>query len=104
MKTRELLLMLEERGIGVGNRFYKQSKKFICAYIAAGTDPALCLAEATDHLVTSRLFRSLRNRYDLTADNLNSFLSYYTSLFKKSFGGKEPTDGIRLLKEEIFKK
>ena len=94
---------LSERGIGIGNRFDKQAKKFICAYMAMSPENNESLAEAVDHLITSRLFRSLKNRYDLTQDNLREFKNFYVDLFKKSFG-HTPKDGIRLLDNEIENK
>lgn len=94
---------LRERGIGVGNRFDKQAKKFICAYMAMSNESKESLAEAADHLITSRLFRSLKNRYDLTADNLREFKEFYGKLFSNAFS-HEPSDGLRLLDNEIENK
>ena len=94
---------LGERGIGIGNRFDKQAKKFICAYMAMSPENNESLAEAADHLITSRLFRSLKNRYDLTQDNLREFKNFYVDLFKKSFSNM-PKDGIHLLDNEIENK
>ncbi len=94
---------LRERGIGIGNRFDKQAKKFICAYMAMSQESNESLSEAADHLITSRLFRSLKNRYDLTADNLKEFKDFYAKLFSKTFG-HEPKDGLRLLDKEIENK
>ena len=94
---------LRERGIGIGNRFDKQAKKFICVYMASTNGDKKFLAEAVDHLITSRLFRSLKNRYDLTKDNLAAFRDFYIELFKKVFGS-EPTDGRNLLNYEIENK
>ena len=95
---------LNSRGIGIGNRFDEQARKFICAYIALGTDSTECLAEAADHLITSRLFRSLKNRYDLTADNLEDFQKKYSKLFSDTFRNQEPIEGNKLLNAEILKK
>jgi hypothetical protein len=104
IKNGKLRSMLKDRGIGIGNRFEKQAKKFICAYMALGDNSTKCLAEAVDHLITSRLFRSLRNRYDLTADNLDSFQKFYSKLFSDTFGRNEPLEGIKLLTYEIANK
>lgn len=95
---------LNSRGIGVGNRFDEQAKKFICAYMALGDGSTQCLAEAADHMITSRLFRTLRNRYDLTADNLDVFQQKYDKLFAEVFRGQTPTDGDKLLTSERQKK
>lgn len=95
---------LNSRGIGVGNRFDEQARKFICAYMALGDGTIQCLAEAADHMITSRLFRTLRNRYDLTADNLEDFQKKYDKLFAETFRGQTPADGDKLLISEIQKK
>lgn len=104
IKNPTLCDWLGSRGIGIGNRFEEQARRFICAYIALGADTPQCLAEAADHLITSRLFRSLRNRYDLTADNLVDFQAKYTKLFAETFKGNEPIEGKKLLDTEICKK
>ena len=104
IKNPTLCGWLNSRGIGVGNRFDEQARKFICAYIALGTDTTECLAEAADHLITSRLFRSLKNRYDLTADNLEDFQKKYSKLFSETFRNQEPVEGNKLLNAEILKK
>lgn len=103
IKNPNLMKMLQDRGIGVGNRFDKQAKKFICAYVALGDNDKVCLAEAVDHLIASRLLRTLKNRYDLTADNLSKFNDFYCQLFKETFG-LEPVEGLKLLSDEILKK
>ena len=104
IKTPKLCDWLNSRGIGVGNRFDEQARKFICAYMALGDDTIECLAEAADHLITIRLFRSLKNRYDLTADNLEDFRKKYSNLFSDTFKDQEPVEGNKLLNAEILKK
>lgn len=104
IKNPKLVEWLKDRGIGIGNRFDEQAKRFICAYIALGTDSTQCLAEAADHLVTSRIFRSLRNRYDLSDTNIDEFQKKYSELFSQYFKGQEPLEGKKLLDEEYLKK
>ena len=104
IKTPDLCDWLNSRGIGIGNRFEEQARKFICAYMALGTGTTECLAEAVDHLITSRLFRSLKNRYDLTVDNLEDFQKKYNKLFSDAFKNQEPVEGNKLLFAEIRKK
>lgn len=104
IKTPALCEWLNSRGIGIGNRFEEQARKFICAYMALGTDTTECLAEAADHLITSRLFRSLKNRYDLTVDNLEDFQKKYNKLFSDTFKNQVPVEGNKLLDAEIRKK
>ena len=95
----ELKDMLAAKGIGIGNRFENQAERFICAYRACGGK----LAEAADHLVTSRLFRTLKNRYDLDKGNLTAFKEKYENLFKGEFK-EEPQIALGFLDEEIQKK
>lgn len=104
IKNEKLIKLLEDRGIGIGNRFNKQARKFICAYLALSDDSIKHLAEAVDHLITSRLLRSLRNRYDLTEGNLQEFQKDYEGLFAAAFAKETPKEGLKLLAEEIKKK
>lgn len=96
-------LHLMDKGIGVGNRLEDQAKRFIGVYIEAGNNPNEDLSVAADHLITSRLFRSLKNRYDLSKNNLTSFKENYIKIFKESFK-KEPNFAKELLDNEISKK
>ena len=98
--------LLMEKGIGVGNRFEDQAERFICTFIETG-DPNKkdeSLAKATDHLITTRLFRTLRNRYDLDKHNLQTFKEKFDSLFSQTFINCKPTIADDLLNAEIEKK
>lgn len=93
------------KGIGVGNRFEDQAERFISAFIVTG-DPKKkdeSLAKASDHLITTKLFRTLRNRYDLEKNSLQTFKEEYDKLFNVHFAN-EPKFANRLLTEEIEKK
>lgn len=97
--------LLSDRGIGVGNRFENQAERFISAFIETG-DPNKkdeSLAKAADHLITTRLFRSLRNRYDLNKNNLQTFQKEFDEDFAECFG-HEPKKADEMLKSEIEKK
>ena len=95
--------LLMDKGIGVGNRLEDQAKRFIGVYIESGADKKKDLAVASDHLITSRLFRSLKNRYDLDKNNLTSFKEEYINIFKTKFGS-QPNFAKELLEIEISKK
>ncbi len=101
----EVKLLLMEKGIGVGNRFEDQAERFICAFIETGNPSKKdeSLAKAADHLVTTRLFRTLRNRYDLDKHNLQTFKNDFDSLFVNEFG-QSPTKADDMLNAEIDKK
>ncbi len=101
--SKDLQILLSEKGIGIGNRFDEQAKKFICSYIALGDDNDKCLAEAADHLITSRLFRTLKNRYEIDSSELKDFKDQYDLLFKDFFSN-DPEDGDKLLQAELDKK
>jgi hypothetical protein len=98
-------LLLKDRGIGVGNRLESQAERFISVFLHSGDkkNNKQDLASAADHLITSRLFRSLKNRYDLDKNNLSSFKKDYVDLFKKRFDS-EPKFAIELLDIELNKK
>lgn len=103
INSESMLLLLEEKGIGIGNRFEYQAEKFISVYIDSGNNKEKDIAYAVDHLITSRLFRLLKNRYDLDKANLTKFKEEYVKLFQDSFKYK-PDLGIELLNSEIDKK
>lgn len=100
----ELKYLLIDKGIGIGNRLEFQSEKFIGVYLEAGKQKEKDLAFAADHLITSRLFRSLKNRYDLDKANLVKFKEDYLKIFKNSFANTLPSLAIELLDVEISKK
>jgi hypothetical protein len=102
-KNDDFKYLLMEKGIGTGNRFDKQAKKFISVFLASGTEPEKSLATSADHLITSRLFRTLRNRYDLDKANLTKFKDDYIKLFQTSFKS-QPSFAIELLTSELDKK
>jgi hypothetical protein len=88
-----------EKGIGMGNRLEDQAKRFIGVYLTSGGK----LSEAVDHLITSRLLRTLKNRYDLDKTNLTQFKDDYIAAFTKAFSD-EPKVAKELLETEISKK
>lgn len=96
--------LLEEKNIGIGNRFEKQAKKFITVFVASGKDNVGDLAKAADHLVTSRLLRTLKDRYELNSDSLKKFKAEFVALFELHFNGKKPVRAMELLDKEIEKK
>ena len=98
-------LLLSDKGIGVGNRLENQSERFISVFLNSGNPKEKDgdFAIATDHLITSRLFRTLKNRYDLDKNNLSNLRKEYVDLFKSKFK-VEPKYAIALLDNEILKK
>lgn len=105
INSEEMRELLMEKGIGIGNRLEDQAERFICTFVASG-DPKKkeeSLATAADHLITTRLFRTLRNRYDLEKNTLQIFKEKYIELFRNQFN-YIPRFADRLLTEEIEKK
>ena len=101
----DVKMLLMEKGIGIGNRFEDQAERFICAFIEAG-DPRhkdQSLAVASDHLITTRLLRTLKNRYDIEKSNLQSFKELFDEYFNKAFS-QMPKYADDLLSNEIDKK
>ena len=96
-------LLLMDKGIGIGNRLEFQAEKFISVFVESGKDKEKDIANAVDHLISSRLFRSLKNRYDLDKANMTKFKDDYVKLFNISFN-LHPTFAIELLTSEISKK
>lgn len=103
IKDKALLDLLSERGIGIGNRFEGQAKRFLSVFVEAGDNVAEDTAKAVDHLVTTRLFRILKDNYDLSPDTLDEFKERYKRLFYGRFK-YEPTEAIELIKKELDKK
>lgn len=100
----DMKFLLLEKGIGVGNRLEYQAEKFIGVFVESGNEKEKDIAIATDHLITSRLFRTLKNRYDLDKTNLTKFKEEYVKLFEKTFKNQKPSFTIDLLDTEISKK
>lgn len=100
----DIKLLLMDKGIGVGNRLEYQAEKFIGVFVESGNEKEKDIAIATDHLITSRLFRTLKNRYDLDKTNLTKFKDEYVKLFDKTFKNQKPSFTIDLLDTEISKK
>ncbi len=100
----DMKLLLMDKGIGIGNRLEYQAEKFIGVFVESGNDKEKDVAIATDHLITSRLFRTLKNRYDLDKTNLTKFKDEYVKLFDKTFKDQKPSFTIDLLDTEISKK
>jgi hypothetical protein len=66
--------------------------------MACGTDPQKDLAEAVDHLMTSRLLRIFENKYGLDPNKVNLFKEDYSAIFKMYFNDIEPQMASKFLK------
>lgn len=97
--------LLDEKEIGIGNRFEDQARRFICTFIATGNNNNIqeSQAKAADHLIATRLFRKLRNRYELDKSNLQSFKESFDTAFRQAYR-IPPTICDKMLEDEIRKK
>lgn len=100
IESKDFKDLIDEKNIGVGNRFEKQANRFISVFLASGRDKKEDLAVAADHLITSRLFRTLKNRYDLDKNNLQKFRDTFELLFEAEFG-KKPEFANKMMDYEI---
>ena len=103
IKDNNLLDLLAERGIGVGNRFEGQAKRFLSVFVEAGENVKEDTAKAADHLMTTRLLRTLKDNYDLGYDTLDDFKERYKLVFFNYFD-YEPIEAIELIEKELDKK
>lgn len=69
-------------GIGWGNRLEKQIKLFIPVFIALGGNEA----NALDHILATKILRSIKGRYDLQESTLKEMEDELANNFKKEFG------------------
>lgn len=103
IKDENLLELLAKHDIGIGNRFEGQAKRFISVFVDAGEDAMEDLAKAADHLMTTRILRTLKDNYDLDYDPLDRFKTDYVAIFSKHFY-TEPKETIELIDRELGKK
>ncbi|MFE6547239.1 hypothetical protein ACFVHS_02360 [Streptomyces sp. NPDC057746] len=87
----------EELRIGWGNRLEMQIKEFAPVVVAAGGSPG----EALDHLLATRILRSVRGRYDIHADTLDTLRTDLVESLTRFDSAHEPTATQRLLDDEI---
>ena len=104
IKDDDLIELLAKRDIGIGNRFEGQAKRFISVFVESGDDKKTDLAKAADHLITTRIFRTLKDNYDLSYDALDEFKNLYILIFKKHFFEKAPIEAIDFIEKELAKK
>lgn len=87
----------EEMRIGWGNRLELQIKEFAPVVVAAEGSPG----EALDHLLATRILRSIRGRYDIHADTLDTLRTDLVESLMLFDSAHEPVATQRLLDDEI---
>jgi hypothetical protein len=89
--------LAEELRIGWGNRLERQIKQFAPVVVAAGGSPG----EALDHLLATRILRSVRGRYDVHTDTLDTLRTDLVDSLTRFDGAHEPAATRRLLDDEL---
>ncbi|MET9244957.1 hypothetical protein [Nonomuraea sp. NPDC003709] len=89
--------LAEELRIGWGNRLELQIQAFTPVIVAAGGSPG----EALDHLLSTRILRSVRGRYDIHADTLDTLRTDLLESLRQFDSIHEPTSTRQLLDDEI---
>ncbi|MFE7782298.1 hypothetical protein [Streptomyces nigrescens] len=87
----------EDMRIGWGNRLELQIKEFAPVVVAAKGSPG----EALDHLLATRILRSIRGRYDIHADTLDTLRIDLVESLMRFDSEYEPVATQRLLDDEI---
>ena len=102
LKYSDLTSVLEESfGLGWGNRFERQAKRFIPVMIECGASQN----DALDHLLSTRVMRSgkVTGRYDISVEQLGQVEDALDSLWK-GIGGDEATKSKKLIDEDRRRK
>ncbi|MFD6988096.1 hypothetical protein [Streptomyces sp. NPDC059943] len=87
----------EDLRIGWGNRLELQIRQFVPVVVAAGGSPG----EALDHLLATRILRSVRGRYDINEDALDTLRTELGDSLRSFDAAYEPEGTQRLLDDEI---
>lgn len=87
----------EQLRIGWGNRLELQIEEFAPVVVASGGSPG----EALDHLLTTRILRSVRGRYDIHADTLDTLRTELGDSMRMFDASHDPVATHRLLSDEM---
>ena len=88
--------LVKPLGIGWGNRLEKHLRNFMPVVVEAGGTPG----EALDHLIATKIFRTLENQIGFGARKLETLQEEFQSAFDELEIG-EPTQCLHLLEKEI---
>jgi hypothetical protein len=83
--------------IGWGNRLEAQMKSYVPVVMACGGT----LGEATDHILASKLLRTIPKRHDNRPEDLNSLREVIELSWEELGDKSEPSDSLQLIKEEL---
>lgn len=83
-------------GIGWGNRLQKQINLFIPVFIALDGE----IADALDHIIASKVLRSIKGRYDLQKNTLTEIKTELETNFKTKFKG-DAKKSLQIINNEL---
>ncbi|MCZ2722385.1 AAA family ATPase [Marinomonas sp. 15G1-11] len=89
----------ENFGLGLGNRFDRQAKRFIPVMLATGATNG----EALDHLLSTRVMRNgkVTGRYDVSSNDINQLSIALKDFWETSELQGEPIKSLELLEVDI---
>ncbi|HPQ71347.1 MAG TPA: AAA family ATPase [bacterium] len=90
-------------GVGWGNRLERQIENYVPVVIeCGGNDPGL-LGEATDHILTTKLLRKIRDRHDTRPEDILALRDQIQGNWHVLDARSEPLKSIALLKKELHR-
>jgi len=94
--------LAETFGLGWGNRFERQAKRFIPVMLACGANSG----EALDHLLSTRVMRSgkVTGRYDVAADDIDLLTDALKDFWNSSKLKGDPSKSLELLNADRQRK
>lgn len=87
----------EDFGAAWGPRLRRQAERFVPVTVAANGDAG----EAADHLLATKILRSLSGRIEIPATQLRMLQEHITAAWGKAFPGTRPEKSVRALESEI---
>lgn len=98
LNKNEFKNLCNKLGIGWGNRLEKQIREFIPVYVSLGGTTS----DALDHIIASKIIRTIKGRYDLQESTLNNLKDELNTNFRKKIKGK-PYKSLKIINEELDK-
>ncbi|MEU6787006.1 AAA family ATPase [Nonomuraea angiospora] len=89
--------MVQEFKVAWGSRLKSQLSAFVPVVLGSGGS----MGEALDHVVTTKILRKLRGRYEIQVPKLENLRDELLGMWKLVDDG-EPTTAVRLISEEIY--
>ncbi|GAA0245535.1 hypothetical protein GCM10009527_047780 [Actinomadura nitritigenes] len=87
----------DDFGAAWGPRLRRQAERFVPVTVAAGGDAG----EAADHLLATKILRSLSGRIEIQATQLRALEEHVTASWAKTFPDSRPEKSVHALRGEI---